>query len=167
MDTTRYINGSDLLVDFGGKATGHATSHTMSLNTETKDTAVKPAASSSSSAALYKKKRVTGLSVQIKADGLGVYSESESGIKDFLSKWKTGASVAVKAFARTNDSNPYISGNFIISSMEISAPAGEDATYTITLDNDGEVTIDETKFEPGGGGGDDDDEGGEENGGAA
>ena len=164
MDQTRYINGSDLLVDFGGKATGHATSHTLSLNTETKDVAVKPAASAaSSSAKLYKSKRVTGLSVQIKADGLGVYAEDESGIPDFLNKWKNGSSVAVKAFARSNDANPYLSGNFIISSMEISTPAGEDTTYSITLDNDGEVDIDETKFEPSSGGGedDDDDEGGE------
>ena len=47
--------------------------------------------------------------------------------------------------------------------MEISSPAGEDTTYSITLDNDGEVTVDETKFEPSSGGGedDDDDEGGE------
>lgn len=149
MDNTKYINGSDLLVMFGTSATGHATSHTLSLNTETKDNAVKPAASvSQSSAALFKRKRVTGLSVQIKADGLGVYEESESGIQDFLSKWKVGASVAVKAFHRGNDANPYVSGDFIITSLEIPQQAGEDTTYSITLDNDGAVSIDETKFGP-------------------
>lgn len=150
MDTTQYINGSDLLVKFGTSgATGHATSHTASFNTETKETAVKPAASvTQSSAALFKNKRVSGLSVQIKADGLGVYDESEAGIPDFLDQWKTGASVEVKAFHRGNDAAPYISGNFIITSLEISEPAGEDTTYSITLDNDGAVTVDGTKFGP-------------------
>lgn len=144
-----YINGSDLLVSFGGSATGHATSHSVSLSTETKDVAVKPAASAArSSAGLFKNKRVTGLSVQIKADGLAVYDESEAGVPDFLEKWAEGQSVAVKAFARGGDTTPYISGNFIIASMEISSPAGEDATYSITLDNDGAVTVDESKFEP-------------------
>lgn len=162
MDTTQYINGSDLLVKFGTKATGHSTSHTLSLSTETKETATKPAASaSSSSAALFKNKRVTGLSVQIKASGLGVYDESESGIKDFLSKWKDGASVSVSAFARSNDANPYISGNFIITSLEIGEPAAEDTTYDITLDNDGAVTIDETKFGPSSGGGSEEEGGGD------
>lgn len=157
MDETKYINGSDLLVSFGGSATGHATSHTMSFSTETKDVAFKPAASASASAGRFKRKRVTGLSVNIKADGLAVYDESEAGIQDFLSKWKAGSSVEVEAFARTNDSKPYVSGNFIIASMEISAPAGDEATYSINLDNDGEVDIDESEFEPstsGGGSGD-------------
>lgn len=149
MDNTKYINGSDLLVKFGSSATGHATSHTLSFNTETKDMAVKPAASvTQSSASLFKSKRVTGLSIQIKASGFGVYAESESGIPEFLSKWKVGEPVEVEGFHRSNDSNPYVSGNFIISALEIGTPAGEDTTYDITLDNDGPVDIDETKFSP-------------------
>lgn len=148
MDQTQYVNGSDLLINFGSSATGHATSHTLSFSTETKDMAVKPAASAQSNASLFKKKRVTGLSVQIKAEGLGVYAESESGIPDFLSKWKVGSPVEVEGFHRGNDANPYVSGDFIISSLEIGEPAGEDTTYNITLDNDGPVDIDETKFSP-------------------
>ena len=91
------------------------------------------------------------------ADGLGDYDESEAGIPDFLDQWKAGSSVEVKAFHRGNDAAPYISGNFIITSLEISEPAGEDTTYSITLDNDGAVTVDGTKFGPASsqGGGDD------------
>lgn len=149
MDQTQYVNGSDLLINFGSSATGHATSHTLSFSTETKDMAVKPAASATqSNASLFKKKRVTGLSVQIKAEGLAVYSEGEAGIPDFLSKWKVGSPVEVEGFHRGNDANPYVSGDFIISSLEIGEPAGEDTTYNITLDNDGPVDIDETKFSP-------------------
>lgn len=149
MDTTQYVNGSDLLISFGGDATGHATSHTLSFSTETKDMAIKPAASATqSNASLFKKKRVTGLAVQIKAEGIAVYSEGEAGVSDFLSKWKVGKPVEVEGFHRGNDSNPYVSGDFIISALEIGEPAGEDTTYNITLDNDGPVDIDETKFSP-------------------
>ena len=143
-----YVNGSDLLVSIASKAVGHCTTHTTTFNTETKDVAVKPAASVAASAAsLFKSKRVTGLSVQIKADGLCFYSETEAGVKELLGKWKLGASVQVKCFERENDATPYLSGNFIITSLENTAPAGEDATYSVTLDNDGAVEVDPTKID--------------------
>ena len=143
-----YVNGSDLLMKVAGGAIGHCTSHTATFNTETKDVAVKPAANVQTSAAsLYKAKRVTGLSVQVKADGLCFYRESESGIKVILAAWALGQSVNVSLFERENDTDPYVSGKFIISSLENTAPAGEDATYSVTLDNDGAVTVDTTKID--------------------
>lgn len=141
----KYVNGSDLLVKIAGVAMGHCTSHTATFNTETKDMAVKPVAEEKkSAAALFKSKRITGLSVQVKADGLMVYSETESGLKSILAKWKVGQSVELALFEREGDETPYCSGNFIISSLEHTAPAGEDATYSVTFDNDGAVEVDET-----------------------
>lgn len=143
-----YKNGSDLIIFIGTKAVGHCTSHTVSFSTETKDVAVKPAASvAAGNAGLFKSKRVTGLGVQIKADGLGYYNEAESGLADVISSWKVGQHVTVKASAREHDANPYLTGNFIISSIEQNDPAGEDETYSITLDNDGPVEIDTTKLD--------------------
>lgn len=131
-----------------GKAVGHCTSHTATYNTETKDVAVKPAMTEKkSSASLFKSKRVTGLSMQVKADGLQFYTEKESGFKVILSKWKVGDSVELALFERENDASPYAKGNFIITTLEETAPAGEDATYTATFDNDGPVDIDETKID--------------------
>lgn len=144
----QYIKGDDILVMFDDKATGHSTSHTSSFSTETKDVAVKPEASKAkSTSGLFKRKRVTGLSVQVKCDGLCVYGETESGIKEFLAKWKVGASVPLKCFERGGDETPYLSGNFIISSLETTAGSGEDVTYSVTFDNDGEVNVDETKID--------------------
>ena len=144
-----YVNGSDLLVMVGTKAVGHCTTHTATFSTETKDTAVKPtAATAASAASLYKGKRVSGLSVQVKADGLVFSGETEAGFKDILGAWKAGDPVELVLLKRENDDNPYCSGNFIISSLENTAPAGEDATYSATFDNDGAVTIDEAKFDP-------------------
>ncbi len=45
-----YISGSDLLLKVAGKAVGHCTSHTTTLNSETKDRAVKPVATAARSA---------------------------------------------------------------------------------------------------------------------
>ena len=142
-----YVNGSDLLVMVGTKAVGHCTTHTATFSTETKETAVKPVASAAAgSGSLFKGKRVSGLSVQVKADGLVFSGETEAGFKDILAAWKNGTAVALKLFKRGGDATPYCSGNFIISSLENTAPAGEDATYSATFDNDGAVSIDETKY---------------------
>lgn len=145
--TENYVNGSDLLVNVDDKAFGHCTSHTATFNTETKDMAVKPVATvAKSTASLFKSKRVTGLSVQVKADGIVVYNEAESGLKTLLSKWKVGESVDLALFEREGDEKPYCSGKFIITSLENTAPAGEDATYSATFDNDGAVTIEEANL---------------------
>ena len=46
---------------------------------------------------------------------------------------------------RENSDKPYLSGKFIIASLERTDPAQDDATYSITLENDGMPdTLDET-----------------------
>ena len=133
-----YINGSDLLLMVGGKAVGHCTTHTTTFNSDTKERAVKPVASASKTSGLWKGKGVTGLSIQVKADGLRVYTESESGFEEISPSWGKGQSVELMAFHRGEDTTPYLKGKFVISSMEEVAPAQDDSTYSITLDNDGE-----------------------------
>lgn len=143
-----YINGSDLLVMAGEKAIGHCTSHTATFTTETKEIAVKPPKTEPKTGkSLFRSKTVTGLAVQVKAEGISFYQETESGIKDLLAKWKVGASVPLKLFEREKDATPYVSGDFIITSLESTAPAGENATYSATFENDGAPTVDETKFD--------------------
>lgn len=145
MATTKkgYCNGSDMLLYVDGKAVGHCTSHSTTLTTETKDRAVKPVATAEISAGLWKGKGVTGLSVSISAEGLVFYEEAESGYKTVLSKWKAGQSVDVKCMERESES-PYLTGKFVITSLERTDPANDDATYSISLENDGEVTIAES-----------------------
>lgn len=135
-------------MNIGGKACGHCTSHTTTYTSETKDRAVKPAADApAANAGLFKEKTVTGLSVQVKCEGLRFYGEEENGMKELLAKWKVGGTVDLKGFARGSDNAPYMSGSFIISSLEEAAPAGDDTTYNATFDNTGVVEIDETKVD--------------------
>lgn len=138
-----YVNGSDLLLKVAGKPVGHCTTHTTTYNSETKDRAVKPVASATVGAGLWKNKSVSGLSVSISFEGLRFYNETEGGFKNLLAQWKAGQSVQVDAFEREEDEHPYMTGNFVFASLEEQAPAGDDATYSGSMENDGEVTIDE------------------------
>lgn len=138
MTDTGYINGSDLLLELDGKAVGHCTSHTLTFNSETKDHAVKPLASAAKSSGLWKGKGVTGLSISISAEGLRFYEETENGHEQIAPLWGKGDSVEVKAFKRGSDAAPYVAGKFVITSLEETSPAQDDATYTVNLDNDGE-----------------------------
>lgn len=141
VDNNDYINGSDLLLNVGGKAIGHCSTYTITLNSDTKDRAVKPEASKSKSAGLWKAKGVTGLSISIKADGLRVYTENENGFEQISPLCGKGQSVEVQSFKRGGDETPYIKGKFVITSIEETSPAQDDATYTVSLENDGEPDI--------------------------
>ena len=133
-----YINGSDLLLKVGGKAVGHCSSHTLTFNSETKDRAVKAAATAAKSSGLWKEKGVTGLSISISFEGLRFYDETESGYEQIAPSWGKGESVEVEAFKRGNDNTPYVKGNFVIASLEETSPATDDATYSGSLEIDGE-----------------------------
>lgn len=54
-----------------------------------------------------------------------------------------GQSVDVKCMERDNADKPYLTGKFVIASLERTDAAQDDATYSISLENDGEVTFDE------------------------
>lgn len=136
-----YINGSDLLLMVGGKAVGHCTSHTLTFNSETKDRSVKPVASAAKSSGLWKGKGVTGLSISISAEGLRFYEETENGHEQIAPLWGKGSSVEVQAFKRGGDKSPYVKGNFVIASLEETSPAQDDATYSVSLENDGEPDV--------------------------
>ena len=145
MAKSGYVNGSDLLLYVGGKAVGSCTSHTATFNTETKDRAVKPVASAPVSAGLWKGKTVVGLSISISAEGLRFYDEKECGFKTLLGLWKAGKPVEVKCMEREASDQPYLAGNFVITSLEESSPAQDDSTYSFSVENDGEPkTLDES-----------------------
>ena len=142
---TGYCNGSDMLLYVGGKAVGSCTTHTATFNSETKERAVKPVATASISGGRWKKKGVVGLSYSISAEGLVFYDETESGYKELFALWKAGKSVEVKCMERDNSNKPYLVGNCVIASLERTDPAQDDATYSISLENDGEpTTLDES-----------------------
>lgn len=145
-----YCNGSNMLLYLGEDAFGHCTTHTATMNSETKDRAVKPAASKTKTNGMWKEKGVTGLSIAISAEGLIYDGETEASYQKMLAAWKSGQPVKIKCMQRGESKKPYLAGSFIISSLERTDPAQDDSTYTINLDNNGEPdTLDETAFTDG------------------
>ncbi len=142
-----YCIGSNMLLYLGEDAFGHCTTHTATMNSETKDRAVKPAASKAKTNGMWKEKGVTGLSIAISAEGLIYDGETEASYQKMLAAWKSGQPVKIKCMQRGESKKPYLAGSFIISSLERTDPAQDDSTYTINLDNNGEPdTLDETAF---------------------
>lgn len=145
-----YCNGSNMLLYLGEDAFGHCTTHTATMNSETKDRAVKPAASKAKTNGMWKEKGVTGLSIAVSAEGLIYDGETEASYGKMMAAWKSGQPVKIKCMQRGESKKPYLAGNFIISSLERTDPAQDDSTYTINLDNNGEPdTLDETAFTDG------------------
>lgn len=145
MPKTGYCNGSDMLLYVDGKAVGSCTSHTTTFNSETKERAVKPVATKPISSGLWKQKGVIGLSYSISAEGLVFYDETECGFKALFALWKAGKSVEIKCMEREETDTPYLAGKCVIASLERTDPAQDDATYSISLENDGEpTTLDES-----------------------
>ena len=145
-----YCNGSNMLLYLGDDAFGHCTTHTATMNSETKDRAVKPAASKAKTNGMWKEKGVTGLSIAISAEGLIYDGETEASYQKMLAAWKSGQPAKIKCMQRGDSKKPYLAGSFIISSLERTDPAQDDSTYTINLDNNGEPdTLDETVFTDG------------------
>lgn len=145
-----YCNGSNMLLYLGEDAFGHCTTHTATMNSETKDRAVKPLASEAKTNGMWKEKGVTGLSIAISAEGLIYDGETEASYGKMMAAWKSGQPVNIKCMQRGDSQKPYLAGSFIISSLERTDPAQDDSTYTINLDNNGEPdTLDETAFTDG------------------
>lgn len=145
-----YCNGSNMLLYLGENAFGHCTTHTATMNSETKDHAVKPLASKAKTNGMWKEKGVTGLSIAISAEGLIYDGETEASYGKMMAAWKSGQPVPIKCMQRGESKKPYLAGSFIITSLERTDPAQDDSTYTINLDNNGEPDVlDETAFTDG------------------
>lgn len=144
MSKTGYINGDDLLLKFGNNDLGHATTHTTTYTTETKERNVKPASTNAITAALFSEQTVSKLDIQIEASGMRCWDESGAGYKTLLDAWHSGKPVTVSAIERKEDSDdtvsPYLVGSFIIKSLKETAPSKDDATYDISLQITGAPT---------------------------
>lgn len=136
----KFRDGSDMLLRINGDAIGHCTEHSVSMSAETKDRAFKPAQSEPSSSSLWKGKGVTGLSINISASGLIVVGEKEASYSKLMQAYMAGESIEVECFVRGKE-QPYLKGMFVITSLENNAPAQDDATFTIQLENDGKPEI--------------------------
>ena len=142
---TGYVEGKELMlyVDAGTdpvtpiwNPTAGATSHGINYSAETKTRQTKDGANG-----MYDEKKVSKINVQIKCDALMKHPEAtKQTYADLLAAFKTGTPVRLKyGFAIEEDGDTYEDGLFVISAIDQTAAAGEDATFSATFDNTGEV----------------------------
>lgn len=139
--TQEYMNGSNVLFSVGGKGLGHSTTHSVTYNTETKERGVKPPVKEKTKNALFSGKGVTKMSISVHGEGFRYKGEEELSLDDIRKLWGIGQSVELSCFEREGDATPYLKGKFVISKVEETSPAQDDATFTVDFENDGEPEV--------------------------
>lgn len=139
--TQDYMNGSNVLFTVGGKGLGHSTTHSVTYNTETKERGVKPPVKEKTKNALFSGKGVTKMSISVHGEGFRYKGEEELSLDDIRKLWGIGQSVELSCFEREGDASPYLKGKFVITKVEETSPAQDDATFTVDFENDGEPEV--------------------------
>jgi predicted secreted protein len=138
--TSGYKPGSDLLIFVAGEAIGHCSTCTVTHQSESQERAVKPVASAAAAGVgKWTEKNVSKLSVSISAEGFSFFGETEAGYKELLTLWNAAAPVEVKYAYRGEEDKLYYGGMFVITNLSETSPAGDDATYSLSLESSGQI----------------------------
>ena len=133
----KVLDGTDLLLSVGGKALGYSTSCKISTSTETGERVTKEAAT-----ARWKQAYVKSFSETITADGL-VLTNSDAEkptYKELKAIQLAGEPVIAAYYQRSSEGGSIAyNGNYIITKLDIDGTAGEDAKYSIELQNSGAI----------------------------
>lgn len=132
---SKYRDGTDLILSVGGHALGHSTECKISYKAETGTRKTKEAA-----AGKWDEKYVKSLGCTVTSSGF-VYDTDDTSNKPNIatlrSLFKTGQPVSASWAYR--DDGSVDGGQFIITSLDHEGKAGDDETYSITLENSGAV----------------------------
>ena len=135
------LDGTNLIRSVGGKALGFSTGCKVSTSTETGERVTKEAASGK-----WKEKFAKSFSENISADGCVLTDgDSDTPTYDQLKELQL-AGLPVEASynlrdgdKRTGKTTGGYKGKYIITSLELDAQAGDDAKYSVQLENSGKV----------------------------
>lgn len=140
----RVINGSDLLIRHDGFDVAYCTSHTVTFNSETKSRTVKPLFELTKSDEAWKDQGVAALSCSINFEGLrAVYDFRFDYI---LQKLCIAVKFFVEAYQRDSPT-PYITGDFVLTSLEETAAALEDVVYKGTFESSKILSYDSNELD--------------------
>lgn len=136
------LDGTDLILSIGSAALGYSTGCKITTSAETGERVTKEAA-----AGKWKEKYVKSFSESISADGV-VLTDGDAKkptydqLKDVMTAGKpVDASYNVREEdSREGKTAGGYKGKYIITSLDLDAQAGDDAKYSIQLENCGAVT---------------------------
>ncbi len=135
------MNGIDLILSVGGNALGYSTGCKISTSTETGERVTKEA-----SAGKWKEKYVKSFSETISADGVVLTDgTTEMPTYDQLKDMQMAGEPVDCSYnvregsTREGKSAGGYSGKYLITSLELDGQAGDDAKYSVQLENCGAV----------------------------
>jgi predicted secreted protein len=136
------LDGTNLILSVGGNALGFSTGCKVSTTTETGERLTKEAATGK-----WKEKYVKSFSETISADGVVLTDgTSETPTYDQLKALQLAGEPITATYSlrdgdkRTGKTSGGYSGSYIITSLELDAQAGDDAKYSLQLENSGSVS---------------------------
>lgn len=136
------LDGTDLILDVEGKALGFSTSCKVSTSVETGERITKEAASGK-----WKEKYVKSLSEEISADGVVLTDgDTDAPTYDELKGLMLAGKAVTARYSvrdgdkRTGKAAGGYTGKYLITSLDLDGPAGDDAKYSVKLQNCGAVT---------------------------
>jgi archaellum component FlaG (FlaF/FlaG flagellin family) len=132
------INGSDLYVFIGGSVVAHATSHTLSMKMNVRDTSNKDTGK-------FNTKAVGRMDVSATADALVVYNDLSTLMTAYLARTAVAVGFGERSGAVLVDGEYvggaldtttfYAQGNFIITGLDLNAGDQENASYSVSFEN--------------------------------
>lgn len=128
-----YRDGTDLILSIDNKALGHSTECKISYKAETGTRKTKEAA-----AGKWDEKYVKSLGCTVTASGFVHDGDTDNSIDALRAAFKNAKPVDASWAYR--DGSGIDGGKFIITSLDHEGKAGDDETYSITLENSGAVT---------------------------
>lgn len=135
------LDGTDLILSVGGNALGFSTGCKVTTTAETGERVTKEAASGK-----WKEKYVKSFSESISADGCVLTDgDADTPTYDQLKGLMLAAEPVEAAYSlrdgdqRTGKDAGGYKGKYIITSLEADGQAGDDAKYSVTLENCGKV----------------------------
>ena len=148
------VNGTDLMVFIGEKSIAYATNHTLSISAETQETSTK---TKDNTGGAWSTSKVTNFSWTITSENLYSTDKNKGQTYNYLfDTMKTGTPVDIKFSVKSESAidvpeggwtpvsaattNDIFSGQVIITSLELNAPDGDNASYTVELKGVGELT---------------------------
>lgn len=153
MANSKYIKGSDLMLFIGGKSVAGATNHTLTINAETSEISAKTKDEANGA---WNESEVSTFTWEATTENLVTFTGYGVGntYMDLYEAMSTGEEVTlvlgVKAeagekapdadgFTPKTAGQPYLTGKAYITSLDLTAQDGENATFTATFTGNGKL----------------------------
>jgi predicted secreted protein len=134
MATSGIVNGTDLRIYMGGVAIGHATTCSLDLTRETRETLTKDAPGGGWATAEVGRKSAT-----LSTDGMFSYDTTNKKFSDLFTAFDNGTLLLLR-FTTDETSDTYWEGSGYITSLNLSAPVEDNTTYSATFTVNGAIT---------------------------